>query len=245
MTDDPNRPFSQSEKDGLYRAIFERRDVRSQFLPDAIPNEVLARILTAAHHAPSVGFMQPWDFIVIDSVAVREQVLASYQQEHEKAAENYEGDQKSTYKNLKLQGILDSPTNLCITCDRSRGGKHVLGRNSIVETDLFSTCLAVQNLWLAARAEGVGVGWVSILDQDTLAQILNLPDSVYPLAYLCLGYVSEFLDQPELQAKGWRSRLPINELMHGNGWGMHLGNDALSTALEKSVHESVSFRKIL
>ena len=234
MTDDPNRPFSQQEKDGLYRAIFERRDVRSQFLPDAIPNDVLARILTAAHHAPSVGFMQPWDFIVIDSVKVREQVLASYQQENAKAAENYEGDQKARYKNLKLQGILDSPINLCITCDRSRGGEHVLGRNSIVETDLFSTCLAVQNLWLAARAEGVGVGWVSILNQNTLAKVLNLPESVYPLAYLCLGYVSEFLDQPELQAKGWRSRLPIGELVHGNGWGEPLADDELVETLYRS-----------
>ena len=132
-----------------------------------------------------------------------------------------------TYRGLKLQGIIESPLNLCITCDRSRGGTHVLGRNSIVEMDLFSTCLAVQNLWLAARAEGIGIGWVSILDQDTLADILNLPDHVYPLAYLCMGYVSEFLDQPELEAKGWRSRLPLEELVHRNSWGAGLEDEAL------------------
>lgn len=229
---DPNRPFSEDERSGLYRAIFERRDVRSQFLPDPIPRPVLARLLKAAHHAPSVGFMQPWDFILIDSLDVRQQVLDSYNDENAKAAENYSGERQQTYRSLKLQGITESPMNLCITCDRSRGGSHVLGRNTIVDTDLFSTCLAVQNLWLAARAEGIGVGWVSILDQNTLARILKLPDSVYPLAYLCLGYVNEFLDQPELETRGWRSRLPLNELVHGNLWGQSLDDKSLLNALK-------------
>lgn len=228
-----NRPFTDDERQGLYRAIHERRDVRSQFLPDPIPADVLARLLTAAHHAPSVGFMQPWDFIVIDSTEVRQSVLDIFEEENRKAADNYTGERNTQYRSLKLQGILESPINLCITCDRGRGGTHVLGRNSIVETDLFSTCLAVQNLWLAARAEGIGVGWVSILDQQKLANTLNLPEQVYPLAYLCLGYVSEFLDQPELQAKGWRSRLPIEELVHGNGWGQPQESVELRAALKE------------
>ena len=231
---DHDQSFTEAQREGLYRAIFERRDVRSQFLPNAIPDDVLARILTAAHHAPSVGFMQPWDFIVIDSVDVRQQVLDSFNEENDKAAANYQGERKERYQSLKLQGILDSPINLCITCDRSRGGPNVLGRNSIMEMDLFSTCLAVQNLWLAARAEGIGVGWVSILSQDRLAEILQLPDHVYPLAYLCLGYVSEFLDQPELQAKGWRSRLPLEELVHGNQWAQPLENIDLMRQLKDS-----------
>lgn len=214
-----NHRFSDAERRGLYRAIHERRDVRSQFLPDQIPADVLTRLLEAAHHAPSVGFMQPWDFIVIESRSVRETVLAIFEQENQKAAERFEGERKEHYRSLKLQGIMESPLNLCITCDRSRGGPHVLGRNSIVDTDLFSTCLAVQNLWLAARAEGIGVGWVSILDQAQLSTALSLPEHVYPLAYLCLGYVNEFLDQPELEAKGWRSRLPLNDLVHGDKWG--------------------------
>ncbi|TBW50343.1 5,6-dimethylbenzimidazole synthase [Marinobacter halodurans] len=214
--------FNDAERQGLYRAIFERRDVRSQFLPDPVPAAVLGRLLEAAHHAPSVGFMQPWDFLVIESREVRRRVLDNFDQENERAAGNYTGERESTYRSLKLQGILDSPLNLCITCDRSRGGPTVLGRNSIVETDLFSTCLAVQNLWLAARAEGIGVGWVSILDQASLARVLELPESVYPLAYLCIGYVSEFLDQPELQAKGWRSRLPLEELVHHDHWSGEL-----------------------
>lgn len=229
---DHNRPFSDAERAGLYRAIYERRDVRSQFLPDPIPRPVLARLLQAAHHAPSVGFMQPWDFILIDSLELRQQVLASFNEENAKAADNYSGERQQTYRSLKLQGILESPLNLCITCDRSRGGTHVLGRNSIVEMDLFSTCLAVQNLWLAARAEGIGIGWVSILDQDTLTNILKLPDHVYPLAYLCMGYVSEFFDQPELERKGWRSRLPLEELVHRNGWGIELDDEALLEQLK-------------
>ncbi|WGI24400.1 5,6-dimethylbenzimidazole synthase [Halomonas alkaliantarctica] len=228
-----NYHFSDAERRGLYRAIYERRDVRSQFLPDAIPPEVLARLLNAAHHAPSVGFMQPWDFIVIESRSVRETVLALFEQENQKAAEQFEGERHERYCSLKLQGIMESPLNLCITCDRSRGGPHVLGRNSIIETDLFSTCLAVQNLWLAARAEGIGVGWVSILDQEQLRTALNLPEHVYPLAYLCLGYVSEFLGQPELQAKGWRSRLPLNELVHSDSWGQPLGDSPLEAALSE------------
>jgi 5,6-dimethylbenzimidazole synthase len=229
--------FSPAERAGLYRAIRERRDVRSQFLPDPIPHAVLARLLQAAHHAPSVGFMQPWDFIVIDSRGVRQQVHAIFERENRKALENYAGDQATLYKRLKLEGILESPLNLCITCDRTRGGPHVLGRNSVLEMDLFSVCLAVQNLWLSARAEGIGVGWVSILDQQELAETLKLPDNVYPVAYLCVGYVSEFLPSPELQAKGWRSRLPIEELVHGNVWGQPLEDAALESALRNTEHD--------
>lgn len=223
--------FSDDERQGLYRAIRERRDVRSQFLSDPVPPDVLARLLQAAHHAPSVGFMQPWDFIVIESLEVRRAVKAIFQQENRKASENYAGDQAALYRGLKLEGILESPLNLCITCDRRRGGAHVLGRNSIVETDLFSTCLAVQNLWLAARAEGIGIGWVSILDQEQLTKVLQLPDGVYPVAYLCLGYVSEFLPRPELEVKGWRSRLPLQKLVHGDQWGQALENGLLESML--------------
>jgi 5,6-dimethylbenzimidazole synthase len=227
----PNNRFSDAERHGLYRAIRERRDVRAQFLPTPIPPEILVRLLQAAHQAPSVGFMQPWDFIVIDSLKVRQAVKAMFEQENQKAAENYAGEQAVLYRRLKLEGITESPLNLCITCDRNRGGLHVLGRNTILETDLFSVCLAVQNLWLAARVEGIGVGWVSILDPRQLAEKLKLPAAVYPVAYLCLGYVSEFLSRPELEAAGWRSRLPLHQLVHGNVWGQPLENAALEAAL--------------
>ncbi len=213
--------FNTDEQQGLYRAIYERRDVRSQFLPDPIPDTVLARLLHAAHHAPSVGFMQPWDFILIDSLSVRQQVKALFDSANAAAAARFaaEGDPRaSLYPQLKLEGILDAPLNLCITCDRRRGGPTVLGRTAFLEMDLFSACLAVQNLWLAARAEGVGVGWVSILDNQKLSALLGLPEHVYPLAYLCIGYVSEFLDKPELANRGWRQRLPLEALVHHNQW---------------------------
>jgi len=214
--------FSPEEKQGLYRAIFERRDVRSQFKPDPIPQTLLARLLGAAHHAPSVGFMQPWDFIVIDDLGVRRAVKDMFTRENARAAQNYTGERATLYRSMKLEGILESPLNLCVTCDRTRGGPHVLGRNTIIDTDLFSVCLAVQNLWLAARAEGVGVGWVSILDTAGLAQLLGLPTQVYPVAYLCLGYVQEFLPVPELQQHGWRERLGLTTLLHHNRWGTAL-----------------------
>src|SRR5262249_44927972 len=130
-----------------------------------------------------------------------------------------EGEQAALYRSLKLEGILDSALNLCVTCDRERGGPHVLGRDTILDADLFSVCLAVQNLWLAARAEGIGVGWVSILGAEELAKLLGLPEHVYPVAYLCLGYVTEFLPAPELQQRGWRERIPLRQLLHHNRWG--------------------------
>lgn len=217
--------FNDAERHGVYRAIFERRDVRAQFRPDPLPDAVLARLLQAAHHAPSVGFMQPWDFVVVTDREVRAQVKACFDRENARAATLHEGERGVLYRRLKLEGILETPLNLCITCDRKRGGTHVLGRSSMLDTDLFSTCLAVQNLWLAARAEGVGVGWVSIIDPAELAALLGLPDGVYPLAYLCLGYVDEFLTEPELARAGWRERLDLHSLVHRDRWGAGLAQD--------------------
>jgi len=234
MTNPPQHRFPDCERRGVYRAMYERRDVRSQFLSDPIPPEMLAHLLDAAHHAPSVGFMQPWDFIVIEQFEIRQAIKAIFEEENRRAAENYTGERARLYRQLKLEGILESPINLCVTCDRSRGGPHVLGRNTIFETDLFSVCLAIQNLWLAARAEGIGVGWVSILDQNRLAEALELPPEVYPVAYLCLGYVREFLAQPELESAGWRARLPLHELVHANRWGRPLDDGPLKTFLQST-----------
>ena len=213
-----NHAFPEEERRGVYRAIFERRDVRSQFRPDPVPRPLLARLLAAAHRAPSVGYSQPWDFILIEDLDLRRRVKEMFARENERAALHYEGERADLYRTLKLEGILDAPVNLCVTCHRSRGGPHVLGRNTMLETDLFSTCLAVQNLWLAARAEGIGIGWVSIVDPAELGRTLDLPEEVYPLAYLCVGFVSEFLPQPELQRRGWRARLPLDTLVHHDGW---------------------------
>jgi len=155
-------PFSESERNAVYKAIYTRRDVRDQFLPDPLSDKVLLRLLDAAHHAPSVGFVQPWNFIVIRSSADRERIWQAFRGANDEAAAMFSGERQSTYQSLKLEGIRKAPVNICVTCDRTRGGDVVLGRTHNSSVDLYSTVCAIQNLWLAARAEGVGMGWVSI-----------------------------------------------------------------------------------
>ena len=211
--------FSDDERAAVYRVIFERRDVRRNFLRRPIADDVLARILTAAHHAGSVGFMQPWDFVVIRQRATKHAVKQLFQKTNAEAAMRYDDTRATLYRSLKLEGIEEAPINIGVTCSRQRGGPHVLGRSTVRDTDLYSTCCAIQNLWLAARAEGIGVGWVSILDHGALKQVLGIPRPVKMLAYLCLGYVSDFAARPELETAGWRSRIPIKELIHYESWG--------------------------
>jgi cob(II)yrinic acid a,c-diamide reductase len=211
--------FSTEERNALYKAIFTRRDVRGQFAPDPVPDDVLTRILTAAHHAPSVGFMQPWNFIVVRDPAVKARVHADFTQANEEARAQFEGERQALYNRLKLEGIREAPINLCITCDRERSGPVVLGRTHIPTMDLYSCVCAVQNLWLAARAEGLGVGWVSILHEDKLREALGIPQRIVPIAYLCLGYVTHFHESPELEKAGWRNRLPLEELVFQDRWG--------------------------
>lgn len=201
----------------VYEAIYSRRDIR-KFRPDPVPEDVLHRILDAAHHAGSVGFMQPWNFIVVRDLGLRRDVKTIFDRENARASENYSGERRALYLSLKLEGILEAALNVCVTCDRTRGGK-VLGRNTIIDTDLMSTCLAVQNLWLAARAEGVGVGWVSILDPLELSGLLRLPPHVVPVAYLTVGYPEEFPKTPLLESVGWRERLPLEELVFYEQYG--------------------------
>jgi 5,6-dimethylbenzimidazole synthase len=208
-----------AERRGVYRAIHERRDVRSQFLPAQIPDEILARLLDGAHHAPSVGFMQPWNFIVIRDRGVRAAVRDAFLQERVRATALYDEPRRSQFLALKLEGILDAPLNLCVTCDPTRGGPHVLGRSTIRETDVYSTCCAIQNFWLAARAEGIGVGWVSIVLPDELKRILGVPALVIPVAYLYVGYVSDFSDTPDLDRAAWWARLSLTDLVFEDRWG--------------------------
>jgi nicotinate-nucleotide--dimethylbenzimidazole phosphoribosyltransferase len=210
--------FPSPWREGVYQAIYRRRDVR-HFRPDPVPVDVLARILDAAHHAPSVGFMQPWTFILVSDRQTRMRVHDLYERERVAAAQFFDEPRRTQYLSFKLEGILDAPLNVCITCDPTRAGATVLGRNSMPETDLYSTCCAIENLWLAARAEGVGVGWVSILKLPQLREILHIPHHVVPVAYLCLGYPTQFLEQPALERDGWRSRQPLGEIIHYEAWG--------------------------
>ena len=211
--------FNDTERQGLYKTVFNRRDVRGQFKPDAIPDDVLSRILYAAHHAPSVGFMQPWNFVVVKSNTVKKKIHSAFVEANETAANMFDSEKSKAYRDLKLEGILESPINICITCDRSRTGPVVLGRTSMKEMDLYSSVCAVQNFWLAARAEGVGVGWVSIIEKTALQQALNIPEEIVPIAYLCVGYVSHFYDKPELENAGWLNRTPLEDLLYFDQWG--------------------------
>jgi len=211
--------FTEEEKHGVYRAIAERRDVRSQFLPTPIPDAVLSRLLWAAHRAPSVGLMQPWEFIVIRDAAVKRRVCGLFEQTNRKAAGIYEGERRMLYDSLKLAGILEAPINLCVTCQPAVSRGSGLGRQTMPETAHYSSVCAVQNLWLAARAEDIGVGWVSILDPAELRQALAIPPEVDPVAYLCLGYVNGFLSRPELEVKGWEQSVPLAELIHFDSYG--------------------------
>ena len=214
-------PFTDEERRGVYRAIYERRDVRGQFLPDPVSDEVLERILDAAHHAPSVGFMQPWDFVVIRDASVRQAIHKNFECASRQAAENYQGEQRKLYDSLRLAGILDAPVNVCVTCDNERSRGSGLGRHTDPAVALYSTVCAVQNFWLAARAESLGVGWVSILDFDQLQSTLSIPRGVTIVAYLCVGYVSEFRPQPDLEEKGWERRGTLASVTHFERWGVH------------------------
>ena len=210
--------FPAADRDVFYRVIERRRDVRA-FRPEPIPSETLYRILGAAHHAPSVGLMQPWNFIVIQEADTKARIKEIFLEENEKAAAHYSGPRANLYRSLKLEGIQEAPVNLCVTADRTRAGPNVLGRNTILDTDLYSTCCAIENLWLAARVEGIGVGWVSILSHDELRKVLAIPDHIVVVAYLCLGYAQEFFDEPELQRRRWASRVPLDQLVYRERWG--------------------------
>ena len=214
----PAAPFSDAERDAVYKAIFTRRDVRDQFLPDPVAEDVLHRILTAAHHAPSVGLSQPWNFIVIRDQAARDQVWRAFNRANEEAAQMFEGDRQTSYRSLKLEGIRKAPVNICVTCDRSRGGKVVLGRTHNQSMDLYSTVCAIQNLWLAARAEGIGMGWVSVFRDADLRDLLKIPDRIEIVGYLCLGHVDELYQTPELEVKGWSKRLSVDEMIFDGTW---------------------------
>ncbi len=218
-----DRALTGTEKEGLYKAIFSRRDVRSHFVDREIPNDVLARILNAAHHAPSVGFSQPWNFILIKDAITRQHVKESFLSERERSTAMLDGDRErqKKYSSLKLEGIMESAVNICVTYDSTRFGPFVLGRTSVEETGVYSVACAVQNLWLAARAEGVGVGWVSILANSDLEKILRIPSHVKPVAYLCLGYVGEFADRPDLERAGWLPRMDLSDVVCYETWGSH------------------------
>lgn len=210
--------FEPQERDTFYDILFSRRDVRREFIETPVPDDVVRRILTAAHHAPSVGFMQPWDFIVVKNPATKAKIKAGFIEANDASAKLFDDDRKALYQTLKLEGIEEAPLGICITCDRRRTGDVVLGKTIKPEMDLYSTVCAVQNLWLAARAENLGMGWVSILHDDVLYNALNIPRHLEIIGYFCIGYVAEFQTTPDLQRHGWQSRRPLEDAIHMEGW---------------------------
>lgn len=212
-------PYPDEQRAAVYRVIGERRDVRAGFRPDPVPDDVLRRVLAAAHQAPSVGFSQPWDFIVITERAQRERIAALARRNRDRYEAGLPGARSRAFGRLKVESILDTPVNIAVTCDATRGGRHTLGRHSQPETAAFSSVLAVSNLWLAARAEGLGVGWVSFFDEHELAAELGLPGHLEVVAYLCAGYVHQFAPEPELQASGWARRRPVAWAVHAGAFG--------------------------
>lgn len=205
--------FSELERAAVYRAIRTRRDVRADFTGDDVPDDLLMRVLAAAHAAPSVGLSQPWRFIVVRDAATRGEVRAAFVQANGAAAARYTGEQRERYGALRLQGILEAPVNLCVVCDDDPPRGNGLGRQTIPETARYSTVCAIQNLWLAARVEGLGVGWVSIVDPNALRRILAIPDRLAVVAYLCVGYVTAFAAEPDLVRAGWEERLPLDAVV--------------------------------
>ncbi|AJP58421.1 5,6-dimethylbenzimidazole synthase [Pandoraea vervacti] len=209
------QPFSESERAAVYRAIHERRDMR-HFVPTPVDPHVLARLLDAAHHAPSVGFMQPWRIVRITSPALRERLHDAVERERLKTADAL-GARRDAFMKLKVEGMQQCAEIVVMALMDGRE-RHIFGRRTMPEMDLASVSCAIQNLWLAARAEGLGMGWVSLFDPDDVARLLQMPDGARPVAILCLGHVAEFYDAPMLAMEGWAERAAVEDYVFENGW---------------------------
>ena len=215
----PAPGYDDAEREAVLRVMRERRDIRNGFRSDPIPHEVLLRVLEAAHTAPSVGHSQPWDFVVIRSAETRRSMHELAQRQREAYAKSLPKARAKQFKELKIEAILDTPVNIVVTADPTRGGRHTLGRHTQPQMAPYSSALAVENLWLAARAEGLGVGWVSFFDEREMVRALGLPEHLEVVAYLCVGYVDEFPQDPELMQAGWSKRRPLSWVVHEETYG--------------------------
>jgi len=208
--------YPHEQREVVHRVIAERRDIR-RFRPDAVPADALRRVLEAAHRAPSVGLMQPWRLIVVRDVATRVAVRRLAQRERLRQADRFD-DRARQFLDQKVEGVVEAPLGVCVCCDHGRPGDEILGRGTIPDTDVYSTACAVQNLWLAARAEGLGVGWVSFYRPDDMRALLDIPEHADPIAYLCLGWPDERPVRPGLESAGWSARAPLEEVVMEERW---------------------------
>lgn len=217
MTSDKNKQFSHDESDLLHHIMTARRDVRgNRFLPTQIPQDKLDKILEAALCAPSVGFSQPWEFVIITDNQVRQSIANSFYVENEKATKLFDGDKSKKYQQLKLEGILQSPLNIAVLYNPQKGP--VLGQTSMPDMGRFSVVCAVQNMWLMARSLNIGMGWVSILDPECVKKAIRAPQDRELIAYLCVGYVDKFYDKPELETLSWEKRKKTEQVILNNNY---------------------------
>ncbi|MFC7446455.1 5,6-dimethylbenzimidazole synthase [Rhodococcus daqingensis] len=198
----------------VYDAIRMRRDVRAEFTGERISEERLTRILQAGHCAPSVGNTQPWDFVVVQKPETLDTFAEHVAVCRRNFADSLPPERRATFDPIKIEGIQESGTGVVVTYDPGRGGANVLGRHTVEDTGVFSAVLAIQNIWLAAVAEGIGVGWVSFYEEDFLTDLVRIPSPVRPIAWLCVGPVSEFQETPDLVRFGWRDGRPLDEAVH-------------------------------
>jgi 5,6-dimethylbenzimidazole synthase len=198
----------------LYDVIARRRDVRAEFTGAPVPDSVLTRILAAAHAAPSVGLSQPWDFVLVRDLDLRRRFRGHVQDERAAFGDVLDAERAETFSRIKIEGIMESSLGIVVTYDPDRGSPAVLGRHTLADAGLYSTCLAIQNLWLAATAENLGVGWVSFYREPFLRDLLGMPERVVPVAWLCVGPVTHLETVPDLERHGWRARRPLAEAIH-------------------------------
>jgi 5,6-dimethylbenzimidazole synthase len=202
----------------LYDVIHTRRDVRGQFTGAPLPDQALDRVLAAAHAAPSVGLSQPWDFILVRDPDLKARFHAHVEAERAVFAATLDPSAADRFSRIKIDGVLESTLAVVVTYDPERGGPAVLGRHAIDDAGLYSVCLAIQNLWLSATAEHLGVGWVSFYREPFLGELLGIPDGIRPIAWLCLGPVTHTETVPDLERHGWRQRRPLDAAIHQDRW---------------------------
>jgi 5,6-dimethylbenzimidazole synthase len=227
------RAVQEIPTEPIYDVILRRRDVRAEFTGEPVERAVLCRVLQAAHAAPSVGLSQPWDFVVVTDRDIRRKFHEHVQSERRGFAESLEGERAERFAGIKIDGILEASLSVVVTYDQARGAPYVLGRHAIADAGLYSVCLATENLWLACTAEGWGMGWVSFYRESFLSQLLGIPDSIRPVAWLCIGPVSRLAEVPDLERHGWRERLPLSDVVHLQTWA----GDAEGSRLVKETED--------
>jgi len=223
---DDSNPTTPVEVMNFYDVLHRRRDVRAEFTGEPVDPVTVARLLAAAHAAPSVGLSQPWDFVVVDDSDVRQQFERHVREEQATFAATLHGDAARKFEKIKIDGILEASLSVVVTYDADRGGPNVLGRHAIADAGLYSTCLAIENLWLACTFEGWGLGWVSFYREAFLRNLLQIPDTVRPVAWLCVGPVSLLQSVPDLERHGWSQHRDLRQVLHLDSWG-NAGSDAL------------------